>query len=503
MALSDYTGKLPVGILTRVSDQGTRSDEELISHDIQRTKVEAYLTGADIAYSGEEFKDNNRSGGKMDRPALNRALKACRDGKLGGIAVYHLSRLGRTTREVLDVIYELNALECEVVCLTPRIDTSTPEGRAMLTVFLAFYTLEREQAITKAGDTAEFKLSKGQRLGGRAPAGYTSEWKQAESFETVQGIRLDFAGGKLKTAYAVAAALNEAGILTSHGGSWNQRNVLSFLRNPNYTGVYHYAGKAYADITHPAMHDGDVQRVIERKVAPKTERKAYVRGEGHVLGAGLLRCSECGAGMVQSVGNGTATLRCSSGLKGHASISYAPAQAWIEQFAFSAAALGNDAPEYEGVVQAIRSREALVAAVAEALAAVEQAAETLGVTVEELPASAPVVQALAKAQDAVTEYDLSSEADGSSAYITRAEYDALDVKGQREALHALIAEVVVTKGRQGQRIANVALYDRLTIKFRNGTQVPAAPEADTPNLTVVTGGAVATETGAEAASVAV
>jgi len=159
----------PIAIYTRASDQGDRSDEELRSHEIQRRKVAAYLEAKGLAASPDTFEDTDRSGGTMSRPAFDRALAGVREGKLGGIGVYHLSRFGRNTVGGLTLIHELEERGAALVCLTPSIDTSSPEGRAMLTVFLAFYTLEREQAVVKARELRALKRQEGRTAGGRPP----------------------------------------------------------------------------------------------------------------------------------------------------------------------------------------------------------------------------------------------------------------------------------------------------------------------------------------------
>src|SRR2546426_10573744 len=129
--------KLPVVAYTRVSEQGRRSDEELLSHDIQRSKIEHYLASADLTLAPETFEDTDRSGGKMSRPAFDRAIAGVLDGRYGGIAVSRLSRFARTTREALELIETIEQAGAAFICLRPRIDTSAARGGAVLTVLPA------------------------------------------------------------------------------------------------------------------------------------------------------------------------------------------------------------------------------------------------------------------------------------------------------------------------------------------------------------------------------
>jgi len=141
----------PIAVFTRVSEQGRRADEELHSHDIQRRKIEGYLASHDLTSAREKFEDTDVSGRKMSRPSFDRAIDGIRSGTYGGIAVARLSRFGRKTSGILELIYKLEDLGAAVIVLDPPIDTSTAAGRAMLTVFSAFVTMEAEQAQEQAG----------------------------------------------------------------------------------------------------------------------------------------------------------------------------------------------------------------------------------------------------------------------------------------------------------------------------------------------------------------
>jgi len=477
----------PIAVYTRVSEQGDRSDEELLSHEIQRRKVEAYLESRGLRPARETFKDNNKSGGKMSRPAFDKALQGIRDGKYSGIAVYHLSRFGRNTRGVLALIEELQELGASFICLTPNVDTSTPEGRAMLTVFSAFYTLEREQAVEKARDTMALKIAAGTTTGGRPAPGYRFEvvgkdsngkdllgWLEPEpdTFEKVREIRLAYASGKLATPGKVADALNAAGVTTSKGNIWNAQNVRGFLRNPVY------AGQADGNRSHEAMHDDVTQRVILRRVEPKT-RRTVVRGDGHLLGQGLCKCSTCGKSLTRGVANGSyQTLRCNQRGPGHASVSYGHLAEWVVSSAFIH---GVDLDGMLAGITSLHSRTQLEARVAEALAEVERIESEIGTT---LPANSVQRKALAAAEDALYQADAERVEGDVPVIVSRGAFDALDLAGKIKALRALVAEVVVAPGQKG--VKNPNLVERVVIRFHDGSQYPAAPETvKVPDLAAV------------------
>jgi len=462
----------PLAVYTRVSDQGDRSDESLRSHEIQRRKVAAYLDSKGIAASEEVFEDNDKSGGKMSRPAFNRAVEAVREGRLGGIAVYHLSRFGRTTVGVLELIHEFEAKEAAVVCLDPVIDTSSATGRAMLTVFMAFYTLEREQAVEKAHDAHDLKLSEGATTGGKAPVGYDFEvLKHDEDGKPITGWlvpNLDgptvaaafgmFDRGELETPGKVADFLNAAGVSTSKGNPWNAQNIASFLKRKAYIGIRTYKGRPDTLGAHEALVDADVFRRVQRKIAPKSGGRSLNRGDGHVLGRGLCRCGLCGGGLTKGLAAGKyPSLRCNGRGSGHASMSYPLAEAWVTGVAFTKTHMAFVVERDGGEVEKLR--RTLAAAQSE-LAVVEELTGVVG-----LPGSVQAA-AVEVAQQAVDDAELGVGDGPHAAFAGIERYMALGTAEKRAALASVIKEVVIAPGRGKPS-------ERMVAVFHDGTTTAA------------------------------
>lgn len=110
------------------------------------------------------FSDHGVSGSLAVRPQLTAALDHLRAGDV--LTVWKLDRLGRNTRNVLEVIETLKSRGVGFRSLTEGLDTTGPMGTAMLTIMAAFAQLERDTMIerTKAG-LAAAALS--DRRGGR------------------------------------------------------------------------------------------------------------------------------------------------------------------------------------------------------------------------------------------------------------------------------------------------------------------------------------------------
>jgi DNA invertase Pin-like site-specific DNA recombinase len=81
------------------------------------------------------------SGKNTARPALQELMATVKRGDT--VVVESVSRFARNTRDLLDLIDKLTAKGVEFISQKENIDTSTPTGKFMLTVFGAVAELER------------------------------------------------------------------------------------------------------------------------------------------------------------------------------------------------------------------------------------------------------------------------------------------------------------------------------------------------------------------------
>ena len=106
------------------------------------------------------------SGARADRPGLVMALEILREDDT--LVVWKLDRLGRSVKQLVGLVSDLQKQGVQFKSLTDSIDTSTPSGRFFFHVMASLAEMERELTIerTRAGLETARKYG---RKGGRRP----------------------------------------------------------------------------------------------------------------------------------------------------------------------------------------------------------------------------------------------------------------------------------------------------------------------------------------------
>ncbi len=87
------------------------------------------------------------SGKNTDRAELKEMLSFIRHGDT--VIVESISRFARNTRDLLELVEQLTAKGVDFVSKKEAIDTTTPSGKFMLTIFGAVAELEREYTLQR------------------------------------------------------------------------------------------------------------------------------------------------------------------------------------------------------------------------------------------------------------------------------------------------------------------------------------------------------------------
>ena len=115
------------------------------------------------SYGVDELLTEKMTGTKRNRPELDRLLDKLRNGDT--VVIESLSRLGRSTKDLLNIIDTLTEKGVTLTSHKEKIDTDTPAGKFMLTVFAALSQLEREQLKQRQREGIEIAKAQGKYTG--------------------------------------------------------------------------------------------------------------------------------------------------------------------------------------------------------------------------------------------------------------------------------------------------------------------------------------------------
>jgi len=126
-----------VCLYCRVSTLNQTSENQL-----RELRAVAERMGYEIV---SEFIDNGISGAKSrkDRPALDEMMKQATQRKFEMVLCWSIDRLGRSLQHLVEILNELQAMKIDLFFMQQGMDTTTPSGRMIFSVFGAIGEFER------------------------------------------------------------------------------------------------------------------------------------------------------------------------------------------------------------------------------------------------------------------------------------------------------------------------------------------------------------------------
>jgi len=115
-----------------------------------------------------EYSDHGISGSKARRPGLDAMMADPRRGEFSVVLVVAFDRIARSTKNFLEIVDELHALNIDFLSGRECIDTSGPMGRMFLTMVGSIAELEKSLIVERIRAGMRRAKMEGQRLG-RAP----------------------------------------------------------------------------------------------------------------------------------------------------------------------------------------------------------------------------------------------------------------------------------------------------------------------------------------------
>ena len=126
-----------VAIYARVS-----TDKQTCENQLQELRATAERMGYTVV---AEFVDSGISGMKtrQDRPALDSLMKSATQRKFDMVMCWSIDRLGRSLQNLVEILNEMQSMKIDMFFLQQGMDTTTPSGRMIFSVFGAIGEFER------------------------------------------------------------------------------------------------------------------------------------------------------------------------------------------------------------------------------------------------------------------------------------------------------------------------------------------------------------------------
>lgn len=278
----------------------------------------------------EFYSDDGFSGRNDDRPGLKRLMMDAKAGKFDLIMFTKIDRLGRNSRDVKNILYNLDEMSIEYYSVAEswmKKDNDNPaSGNLMVNVFSSFAEFESSSIRQRTTRGRMLRWQKNESFMGSLPFGYEKDVDgkiavnedKMKIYNTIVSLYLD----QHFSMRDVALKMKSEGI-PSPGGSaiWPNATIRDILRNRAYTGEAIYnqhvfesrqskSGKQYFTpskieksenewivVKYPTLISKErfelVQKSIEQK--KRIPKKRHVGREEHFIAENVLFCGYCGS----------------------------------------------------------------------------------------------------------------------------------------------------------------------------------------------------------------
>ena len=216
-------------LYTRVSTQMQAHDG--MSLDAQERELRRAAEGAGFT-EAELVAEEGRSGKSISgRPALRAALDRLDRGDAAALFVTRVDRLARSTQDFLSIIDRANRNGWRIILLDLNLDTSTYQGRFVVTIMSALAEMERNIIAERQRDVHKDRRVRGKRWGvDLGPRPKTDQTLRERILaEVAAGVSYN----------EIARRLNNEGIKSSNGGRWyaaTVKNVVDQDKRAKLTG---------------------------------------------------------------------------------------------------------------------------------------------------------------------------------------------------------------------------------------------------------------------------
>lgn len=191
---------------------------EGVSIEAQKAKIAQWceLNDAELVAI---YEDAGLSGATMKREGLAQAIKATGKGYV--MCCYSISRIARSTKDMLTIADTLDKKGADLVSITEKIETNTASGRMVFRMLSVLQEYEREQVGERTAMALRHKKNTN-KVYGPTPMGFQrcgSDLVADEAEAQVVGYIVQ-QRQRGETFANIANTMNARGIVGKRGGKW-------------------------------------------------------------------------------------------------------------------------------------------------------------------------------------------------------------------------------------------------------------------------------------------
>lgn len=257
------------------------------------------------------LEDFDESGGKLERPGVQEALRRVEAHEVDGIIVASIDRFSRSVQHGLLMIERIDKAGGQFVSLKEGFDTRTAMGRMCMTFVLSIAQLYREQAGEQWFTQKQNAVEDGVYISAHVPFGY----RRIKRNRNVEGSGVLEPDPKtapiVQRVYeerergaswvSLVAQLNKLAP-KDNGGTWTATTIRYMIRNRVYLGE-----SRHGELVNPNAHEPIVDRRLWESVQ---QAKSRVNRKHGSLLAGTLICSGCGRPMTHGQNSSKSIYQC-------------------------------------------------------------------------------------------------------------------------------------------------------------------------------------------------
>ena len=302
---------------TEQAEEGYSINEQkkLLTYECEKNGNTVYKIYSDEGISGKNI---------TARPALKELLNDANEGKFDSVMVWKINRIGRNLKDVLDMVDLFDRNNITFKSATEPFDTTTPGGRMHFQMVALIGEFERGTIAQNVKMGMMARAREG-RWNGNVVIGYDLKLKEhttnkkrkdtelVVNEKEAEIVRIIFKMYSQGNGYkAIANYLNKFGYKTKKGNPFSLTAIKDILNNPVYIGKIRYnlrpnwsEKRRKGTNPNPLIVDGKHEAIIEQELWDKVQSMLQTsKGkpsriyDGEFPLTGILKCPQCGAGMV-------------------------------------------------------------------------------------------------------------------------------------------------------------------------------------------------------------